>query len=148
MLRNYWTKLWGSIVSSGMFALTEVNNLSIRHPYQSAGALLLISAFENPAMLLTLLQLTGTTTMFLCFLPARLIIWCFGFRSRGVEKGSFASQYQSHCYGGNVPRGSGFAKLQSYGAMPTATPTLISLLSYTGAVIILGREWSRLARAS
>ncbi|KAG2030918.1 hypothetical protein BDR03DRAFT_155794 [Suillus americanus] len=141
ILRSHCAKLWGSILSSGLFALTEVNNWSIRHPYKSAGALLLISAFENPAMLLTLLQLTGTT-MSLCFLPVRLIIWHLGFGSRGVEKGSFASRYQSRHYGGNVPRGSGFAKLQSYGAtMPTVTSTLVSLLSYAGAVIVLGREW-------
>ncbi|KAG1786284.1 uncharacterized protein HD556DRAFT_1313627 [Suillus plorans] len=115
---------------------------TIRHPYESAGVLLVISAFGDHAIFLALLQLTGTTAMFLCFLPARLIISCLGFGSRGVEKGSFASQYQSRHYGGNVPRGSGFAKLQSYGSvMPTVTSTLISLLAYTGAVIILGREW-------
>ncbi|KAG1845047.1 hypothetical protein C8R48DRAFT_678268 [Suillus tomentosus] len=115
---------------------------TIRHPYESAGALLVISAFGDHATFLTLLQLTGTTAMFLCFLPARLIISCLGFGSRGVEKGSFASQYQSRHYGGNVPRGSGFSKLQSYGStMPTVTSRLISLLAYTGAVIILGRGW-------
>lgn len=135
ILCNYWAKLWGTILSSILFALTEVNNLSIRHPYKSAGALLFISAFTDPAMLLTLLQL-------LCSLLVRLIIWCFGFRSRGVAKGSFASQYQSRRYGGNVPRDSGFAKLQSYGAtMPKVRSTLVSLLSCAGAVIILGREW-------
>ncbi|KAG1844960.1 hypothetical protein DFJ58DRAFT_894232 [Suillus subalutaceus] len=142
MFRNLWTKFWGSILSSGLFALTEVNNWSIRHPYKSAGALLLIAAFENPAMSLTLLRLAGTTLWTLCFLPVRLIIWHLGFGSRGVEKGSFASQYQSCRYDGNVPRGSDFAKLQSYGAtMPTATSTLVSSLSYAGAAIVLGREW-------
>lgn len=142
ILCKHWAKLWGSILSSILFALTEANKWSIRHPYQSAGALLFISAFADLPNLLMLLQLTGTTTLFLCSLPVRLISWCFGFRSQGVEKGSFASQYQSHHYGGSVPRGSIFAKLQSYGATrPTVTSTLISLLSYSGAVIILGREW-------
>ncbi|KAG2085820.1 uncharacterized protein F5147DRAFT_83253 [Suillus discolor] len=140
--RNCWAKMRGCNLSNVLFVLTEVNNLSIRHPYESAGVLLVISVFGDPAIFLTLLQLTGTTAMFLCFLPARLIILCLGFGSRGVEKGSFASQYQSRHYGGNVPRGSGFSKLQSYGStMPTVTSTLISLLAYTGAVIILGREW-------
>ncbi|KAG2141474.1 hypothetical protein BD769DRAFT_83573 [Suillus cothurnatus] len=91
ILRNHWTKLWGSILSSSLYALTEVNNLSIRHPYKSAGALLLISVFENPAMLSTVLQLTGTT-IFLCFLPVRWIIWGLGFRGRGVEKCTLAQR--------------------------------------------------------
>ncbi|KAG1896441.1 uncharacterized protein F5891DRAFT_1053872 [Suillus fuscotomentosus] len=94
----------------------------------------------------------------LCFLPVRLIIWCFGFRSRGVKKvhkqsafylltkhaitDSVASQYQSSHDGGNVSRGSGFAKLQLYASTtPIVASMLISLLAYTGAVIILGREW-------
>ncbi|KAG1805643.1 uncharacterized protein BJ212DRAFT_1590707 [Suillus subaureus] len=142
ILHNCRARLWGSILSSVLFALTEVNKWSIVHPYTSAGALVFISAFEDLPMLLALLQLTGMTTMLLCFLPVRLINWCFGFRSQGVEKGSFASQYQSRRYGGNVPRGSRFAELQSYGAtMPTVISALVSLLSYTGAVIILGREW-------
>ncbi|KAG2054899.1 hypothetical protein BDR06DRAFT_971262 [Suillus hirtellus] len=46
------------ILSSVLFTLTEVNNLSIRHPYKSAGALLVISAFGDHATFLTLLQLT------------------------------------------------------------------------------------------
>ncbi|KAG1844963.1 hypothetical protein DFJ58DRAFT_514808 [Suillus subalutaceus] len=141
IFRNHWTKLGGSIPSSGLFALTEVNNWSIRRPYKSAGALLLISVFENPMMLLTLLQLMGIIIS-LCFFLVRWIIWLLGFRSRGVAKDSFASQYQSRHHSGNVPRSSGFAKLQSYGAtMPTATSTLVSLLSCAGAAIVLGREW-------
>ncbi|KAG1760735.1 hypothetical protein EDD22DRAFT_899971 [Suillus occidentalis] len=140
-----WSKLLDDILSHALSASTAINNWSIGHPYKSAGALLLISAFGNPAMLLTLLQVTGTATVFLCFLPVRLIIWSFGFGSRGVIKDSYASQYQSRHFAGNVSRGSGFSKLQSYGAtMPTATSTLVSLLSYTGALIILGREWRRL----
>jgi len=55
---------------------------------------------------------------------------------------SFASQYQSCHDDGNVPQGSGFTKLQLYASTtPTVTSTLISLLAYTGVVIILGREW-------
>ncbi|KIK43486.1 hypothetical protein CY34DRAFT_803741 [Suillus luteus UH-Slu-Lm8-n1] len=146
MLHNYLAKLWGSILSGVLFPFTAVNNWSIRHPYQSAGALLLISARYDPTMFGILLHLTRKT-MLLCFLPVRLIIRRFAFGSQGVEKGSFASWCRSHRCGGNVLRGSGFAELQSYGAtMPTATSPLVSLLSYTGALIILGREWRRLVR--
>ncbi|KAG1719801.1 hypothetical protein EDB19DRAFT_1918511 [Suillus lakei] len=83
-----WSQVSGNILSSVLFPLTEVNNWSIRHPYKSAGALLFISASTDPGMLLTLLQLTKTATTFLCFLPVRLIMWGFGFGSRGVEKGA------------------------------------------------------------
>lgn len=159
MLRKYldltninWSKVPGNILShafsalatvlpSVLFALTEINNLSIRQPYTAAGALLFISASTDFGVFLTLSRLTGQTTMFLCFLPVRLVIWGFGFGSRGIEKGSFASQYQSYHYGGNVPRGSAFSQLQSYGATTWVPLTLVSLVSYTGAAIVLGREW-------
>ncbi|KAG1719814.1 hypothetical protein EDB19DRAFT_626224 [Suillus lakei] len=135
-------KLLGTILSGILFALTEANTWSIMHPYAAAGALICISAFTNIGIFLTLLQLTGTIVVFLCLLPVRLIIWCFGFRNQGVEQGSFASQYQSSHYGGAVPRGSGFAKLQSFGATMWTVPlTLISLLSYIGVAVVLGREW-------
>ncbi|KAG2360102.1 hypothetical protein BDR07DRAFT_1413361 [Suillus spraguei] len=147
-----WSKVLGNILSHAssalatallgmLFALREINNLSIRQPYKAAGALLLISASTDFGVFLRLSQLAGQTTMFLCFLPVRLVIWCLGFRSRGVQKGSFASQYQSRHYGGNVPRGSGFSQLQSYGATTWIPLTLVSLLSYTGAATVLGREW-------
>lgn len=135
-------KWWGIIWSSVLVALIAVNGWSIAHPYAAAGALMLISAFTNTGAFLTLLQLTGAIAVFLCFLPVQLIIWCVGFRSQGVAHGSFASQYQSSRYGSTVPRGSGFAHLQSFGA--TTWPvslTLVSLLSYAGVVIVLGREW-------
>lgn len=142
-----WSKLLDDILSHALSASTAINNWSIRHPYKSAGALLLIPLLTDPAMFSTLLQLTGTATVFLCFLPVRLIIWCFGFGSRGVKKDSYASQYQSRHYSGSVPRGSRFSKLQSYGAtMPTVTSTLVSLLSYAGAMTILAREWGRVVR--
>ncbi|KAG1805646.1 uncharacterized protein BJ212DRAFT_848010 [Suillus subaureus] len=135
-------ELWGTILSSILFALTEANDWSIIHPYAAAGALIFISAIANIGVFLTLLQLTGTIAVFLCLLPVQLIVWCFGFRSQGVAQGSFASQYQSNYYGGTVPRGSGFAHLQSVGATMWIVPsTLISLLSYVGVAIVLGREW-------
>ncbi|KAG1719805.1 hypothetical protein EDB19DRAFT_1918515 [Suillus lakei] len=121
-----WSKVSGNILSHASDTLTEVNKWSIRHPYIAAGALLTISATTSPVALP------------ISYLPVQLIIWRFGFGSQGVMKGSFASQYQSHHYGGYVPRGSGFATLQSYGTMPAS---IVSSLSYTGAVIILGREW-------
>ncbi|KAG1719809.1 hypothetical protein EDB19DRAFT_625763 [Suillus lakei] len=82
------TKLLGTILSGVLFALTEANTWSIMHPYAAAGALICISAFTNIGIFLTLLQLTGTIAVFLCLLPVRLIIWCFGFRSQGVEQGT------------------------------------------------------------
>ncbi|KAG2122237.1 hypothetical protein DEU56DRAFT_77757 [Suillus clintonianus] len=137
-----WSKVSGNILSHASSALTEIDNWSISHSYESAGALLFISALTHPAIILASLQLMGSTAVFMCFIPVRLTTWYFGFRSGGVAKGSLASQYQSSHYGGHVPRSSGFAKLQSYGAtMPTVTSTLVSLLSYAGAVIILGRKW-------
>jgi hypothetical protein len=140
--RNHWTKLWGSILSGSLFALTKVNYWSIMHPYVAAGALIFISAITNLGVFLTLLQLTGSIAVFLCLLPVQLIIRCFGFGSQGVTQGSFASRYQSSHYGGIVPRGSGFARLQSFGATMWIIPsTLISLLSYAGVAIVLGREW-------
>ncbi|KAG2030917.1 hypothetical protein BDR03DRAFT_973794 [Suillus americanus] len=135
-------ELWGTILSSVLFAFTEANVWSIMHPYAAAGALIFISAIANIGVFLTLLQLTGSIAVFLCLLPVRLIVWCCGFRSQGVAQGSFASQYQSNYYGGTVPRGSGFAHLQSVGATMWIIPsTLISLLSYAGVAIVLGREW-------
>ncbi|OAX42065.1 hypothetical protein K503DRAFT_854243 [Rhizopogon vinicolor AM-OR11-026] len=133
------SKLWGAIVwgtsnlrGSILFfvsaVLTEVNRWSIGHPYSAAGVLLCISGSANPALFLNLF-----------FLPVRLSIWLRGFRSRGIERGSFASQYQSHHYGGYVPRDSPFAGLQSYEAT-TSSATLVSLLAYTGAVFVLGRH--------
>jgi len=140
--RIYWAKMWGSILPRVLFVLTEVNNLSIMHPYAAAVALILLSAFTNIGVFLTLSQLTGTIAVFLCLLPVRLIIWCLGFRSEGVAQGSFASAYQSSHYGGTVPRGSSFAHLQSTGATMWPVPlTLVSLLSYAGVAIVLGREW-------
>ncbi|KAG0699309.1 hypothetical protein DFH29DRAFT_57188 [Suillus ampliporus] len=135
------SKLWG-ILSCVLYALTAVNNWSIRHPYVAAGALICISAFADPEILLSSLQVTGNTALYMCFLPVRLSIWFFGFKGRGVEKGSYASQYQSRRYGGNIPRNSTFAKLQAHGAtLPTAASMLVTLLLYTGAVVVLVREW-------
>ncbi|KAG1844959.1 hypothetical protein DFJ58DRAFT_843889 [Suillus subalutaceus] len=115
---------------------------AIMHPYAAAGALIFISAIANIGVFMTLLQLTGTIAVFLCLLPVQLIVWCCGFRNQGVAQGSFASQYQSNYYGGTVPRGSGFSHLQSVGATTWIVPsTLISLLSYAGVAIVLGREW-------
>ncbi|KAG1764400.1 hypothetical protein EV702DRAFT_792375 [Suillus placidus] len=134
--------VWGTILSSVLSTLTNVNDWSIIHPYAAAGALIFISASTNLGIFLTLLQLTGIIAVFLCLLPVRLIVWCFGLRSQGVAQGSLASQYQSSHYGSTVPRGSGFAHLQSFGATMWTVPlTLISLLSYAGVAIILGREW-------
>jgi hypothetical protein len=142
LLRNHWTKLWYSIFSSILFPLTEVNNWSIRHPYKSAGTLLLISVFEDPTILLTIWQLI-LIMIFLFLLFVRCIIWVLGFRSRGVKKGSVASRYQSCRYGGNVPRCSVFAKLQSCAASRrTVTFRLLSaFLSFAGAVVVLIRQW-------
>ncbi|KAG1877419.1 hypothetical protein F4604DRAFT_1680092 [Suillus subluteus] len=135
-------ELWSTILSSVWFALTEANDWSIMHPYAAAGALIFISAIANIGVFMTLLQLTGTIAVFLCLLPVQLIVWCCGFRNQGVAQGSFASQYQSNYYGGTVPRGSGFSHLQSVGATMWIIPsTLISLLSYAGVAIVLGREW-------
>ncbi|KAG1845013.1 hypothetical protein C8R48DRAFT_734941 [Suillus tomentosus] len=149
--RTYWAKMWCSILSGVLFALIAVNNWSIVHPYIAAGVLILVSAITNIRVFLTLSQLTGTFAVILCLLPVQLIIWCLGFRSQGVAKGSCASLYQSKYYRGIVPRGSSFAHLQSTGATMWLDPlTLVSLLSYAGAVsllsyvgavIVLGREW-------
>ncbi|KAG2360104.1 hypothetical protein BDR07DRAFT_1610991 [Suillus spraguei] len=120
-----WSKLWDTILTSSVHALTEVNNWSIRHPYVTAGALICISA--NPDILLTPLRLAGRTTLYICLLPLRLILWplkllgrftlyILGFRRYGVARDSLASQYQSHIYGGYVPQDSTFARFQSYGA--------------------------------
>ncbi|KAG1717922.1 hypothetical protein EDB19DRAFT_1070990 [Suillus lakei] len=81
-------KLLGTTLSSVLFALTEVNTWSIMHPYAAAGALLCISASTNIGIFLTLSQLTGMISVFLCLLPVRLIIWCFGFRNQGIKRGT------------------------------------------------------------
>jgi hypothetical protein len=119
-----WPKLQDTILASSIYALTEVNNWSIRHPYVAAGALICVST--SPDLLLTPLRLTGRTTLYFCLLPFRLILWplkllgrfalyIFGFRGDGVAKDSLASQYQSNVYGGYVPRDSTFSRFQSYG---------------------------------
>ncbi|KAG2122235.1 hypothetical protein DEU56DRAFT_832730 [Suillus clintonianus] len=120
-----WPKLRDTILASSIYALTKVDNWSIRHPYVAAGALIWIS--DSPEILLTPLRLTAKTARFICLLPLRLILWpfklsgrfilyIFGFRREGVARDSLASQYQSHHYGGYVPRDSTFARFQSYGA--------------------------------
>ncbi|KAG2122236.1 hypothetical protein DEU56DRAFT_832735 [Suillus clintonianus] len=137
-------KLLRTVLSGALIGLTAINTQSIIHPYAVAGILILISAATNIGIFLALLQSTGAIALFLCFLPVYLIIWCLGFRSQGVQQVSLASQYQASHYGGYVPRGSGFSQLQSLGAtagMLTFLLTLVSLLSYAGAVIVLGREW-------
>ncbi|KAG1809238.1 hypothetical protein EV424DRAFT_173814 [Suillus variegatus] len=99
-----WPELWNTMHASSLYALTKANtSWSTRHPYVAAGALILISA--NPELLLTPLRLAGRFTLYI-----------FGFRRQGVAKDSLASQYQSHLYGGYVPRDSTFARFQSYGA--------------------------------
>ncbi|OJA13494.1 hypothetical protein AZE42_08414 [Rhizopogon vesiculosus] len=148
-----WSKLTSLLLSGASYALTVANNWSISHPYRSAGALLYISS--NPNILLTPLRLTGKTTLYICLLPLRVVIWPFkvlgrfilyilGFRRRGVDRDSFASYYQSNQYGGYVPRDSAFTRFQSYGATSDdeveSTPELaVSWLSGTGAVFVLGR---------
>ncbi|KAG1720271.1 uncharacterized protein EDB91DRAFT_1178293 [Suillus paluster] len=128
------SKLW-----SILYTLIAVNNWSIRHPYVAAIALICISAFADPEVLLTS---TGNTAKYMCFVPVRLSIWFFGFKGRGVEKGSHASKYQARHYGGSIPRNSTFAKLQARGAtMPSTASILVSLWLYIGAVIVLVREW-------
>ncbi|KAG2099310.1 hypothetical protein BD769DRAFT_221764 [Suillus cothurnatus] len=138
------------------------------HPYVAAGTLIFISAttnigvfhillqltgsiavlcllplhYKDPLFLLELLQLTAKTIFFLCCFPVWLIVRCFGFRSQGVEQGSLASQYQSSHYGSTVPQGPESTHLQSSGVTMWIIPSiLISLLSYVGVVIVLGREW-------
>ncbi|KAG1764399.1 hypothetical protein EV702DRAFT_1154138 [Suillus placidus] len=137
------------------YAVTELNNWSIRHPYVATGALLCISG--NPELLLTPLRLARYTF----FLPFRLILWPFkllarfilyilGFRKEGVAKGSIASQYQSRRYGGHVPQQSTFSKFQAHGATDDyedgdeirsmfAVP--VSLMMSIGVVFVLGRAW-------
>lgn len=157
-------KWWGIIVSSFLFALIAVNSWSIVHPYVAAGALILISVITNIGAFLVLLEQMGYIAVFLCLLPGQLeqmrrtavflcffpvqlillIIWGVGFRSPGVAQGSLASQSQSRHYGSTVRRDSRFAYLQSFGAIVLIWPvplTLISLLSYAGALFVLGREW-------
>ncbi|KAG1719810.1 hypothetical protein EDB19DRAFT_1781170 [Suillus lakei] len=170
-----WPKLRDTILASSIYALTGVNNWSIRHPYVAAGALICISA--NPDILLTPLRLTGRTACYIGLLPLRLILWpfkllgrfilyIFGFRKQGVAKDSLASQYQSHLYGGYVPRDSTFARFQSYGTADyyddieealvsanaddyenrgldagSAVAVAVSWLSAIGAVFVLGRKW-------
>ncbi|KAG1720269.1 uncharacterized protein EDB91DRAFT_1178285 [Suillus paluster] len=83
-----WPKLRGAILSSAFYALTAANNWSIRHPYVAAGALLCTSASADHEVLLTSLQLTGITALYVYFLPARPIIWLLGFGSLGVKQGT------------------------------------------------------------
>jgi len=151
-----WPELWNTMHASSLYALTKANtSWSTRHPYVAAGALILISA--NPELLLTPLRLAGRFTLYI-----------FGFRRQGVAKDSLASQYQSHLYGGYVPRDSTFARFQSYGAadnydadmeealrlasveehenrdQPETGSILgvgVSWLSGIGAVFVLGRRW-------
>ncbi|KAG2752507.1 hypothetical protein P692DRAFT_20830510 [Suillus brevipes Sb2] len=138
-------KLWGSILSCIFFPFTAVNNWSIVHPYAAAVTLTLISASTNIGAFLTLSWLIVAIVVFLCLFlvqVVQLIIWCVGFRSLGVARGSLASRIQSIYYRGFVPRGSCFARLQSFGATKWPVPlTLVSLLSFAGVVIVLGREW-------
>ncbi|KAG1720270.1 uncharacterized protein EDB91DRAFT_346622 [Suillus paluster] len=130
---------WRIILPGVLYALATVNSFSISHPYIAAGVLLCISAFTNPTILLASLRLMGVIAL---FIPVQLITWCYGFRNQGVVKDSFASRYQSNMPGGSVPRNSPFSTLQSYGATPSPPiSVLVSLLSYTGAVFVLGREW-------
>ncbi|KAG2752508.1 hypothetical protein P692DRAFT_20725986 [Suillus brevipes Sb2] len=136
------------------YAVTELNNWTIRHPYITIGALLSISG--NPELILTPLRLT-------CLLPFRLILWSFkllarfilylfGFRKEGVAKGSYASKYQSRHYGGYVPRESTFSKFQAHAHGATddsedgeetksvfAGP--VSLMMTIGVMFVLGRDW-------
>ncbi|KAG2064496.1 hypothetical protein BDR04DRAFT_1110046 [Suillus decipiens] len=72
-----WSKLWITILAFSIYALTEVNNWSIKHPYVAAGALMCISA--EPDILLTPLRLAGKTTLYICLLPFRLILWTLKF---------------------------------------------------------------------
>lgn len=151
-----WPELWNTMHASSLYALTKVNtSWSTRHPYVAAGALILISA--NPELLLTPLRLAGRFTLYI-----------FGFRRQGVAKDSLASQYQSHLYGGYVPRDSTFARFQSYGAADNYDDDMeealrlasvkehenrdkpgtesilgvgVSWLSGIGAVFVLGRRW-------
>lgn len=138
-------KLWGSILSCILFPFTAVNNWSIVHPYAAAVTLTLISASTNTRTFPTLFWLIVAIVVFLCLFLVQVVIWCVGFRSQGVARGSLASRIQSICYRGFVPRGSCFARLQSFGA--TKWPVgpvplmLVSLLSFAGVVIVLGREW-------
>ncbi|KAG1845016.1 hypothetical protein C8R48DRAFT_734951 [Suillus tomentosus] len=126
-----WPELWNTMHASSLYALTKANtSWSTRHPYVAAGALILISA--NPELLLTPLRLAGRFTLYI-----------FGFRRQGVAKDSLASQYQSHLYGGYVPRDSTFARFQSYGAAEKESilGVGVSWLSGIGAVFVLGRRW-------
>ncbi|KAG2030916.1 hypothetical protein BDR03DRAFT_156008 [Suillus americanus] len=91
-----------------------ITGVAIRHPFVAAGALICI--YANPDILLTPLRLTGRTSLWPFKLSWRFALYIFGFRGHGVAKDSLASRYQSHRYGGYVPRDSTFARFQSYGA--------------------------------
>ncbi|KAF9235050.1 hypothetical protein BU15DRAFT_78428 [Melanogaster broomeanus] len=99
-----------------------INDLSMAHPYTTCASLFLVSSYP----------------VIICG-PVRILTWPFrtlgkislyllGFRGRGVERGSFASRYQSKKYGGYVPEDSTFSHLQSYGASDDedAVPSVMS----------------------
>ncbi|KAG1718009.1 uncharacterized protein EDB91DRAFT_681666 [Suillus paluster] len=116
-----WSKSWDAVLASLCYALTEVNNWTIRHPYVVVGAL--ICTLVNPYILVTPLRFMGRTAGHIFeFIGwsfkvlGRFILYIFGFRREGVAEDSLASQYQSYHYGGHVPQDSLSAGFQSYGA--------------------------------
>ncbi|OAX42071.1 hypothetical protein K503DRAFT_767143 [Rhizopogon vinicolor AM-OR11-026] len=123
-----WSKLRGKIsswASHVLDALIVANAWTISHPYITISILLCICI--KPGIILRPLQFTGRIARYICLFTWRLVTWPFkafgrfilyimGFMRQGVERDSFASNYQSHHYGGHVPQDSAFAHLQSYGA--------------------------------
>ncbi|KAG2360100.1 hypothetical protein BDR07DRAFT_1462197 [Suillus spraguei] len=151
--QNSSIQLWDvstTITHVTCYIATELNDLSIRHPYIAAGALLCICG--TPELFLTPLRYT-------CFLPFQLIIWPFkllamfilyilGFRKEGVKKGSYASQYQSRRYGGNTPGKSAFSTFQARAAIDEDGNPKVSMfaapvtfMACIGIMFVLGRAW-------
>ncbi|OAX42066.1 hypothetical protein K503DRAFT_767140 [Rhizopogon vinicolor AM-OR11-026] len=101
-------------------------------------------------ILLTPLRLTGKTTLYICPLPLRVIIWPFkvlgrfilyilGFRRRGVDRGT---RLMFHHYGGYVPRDSAFTHFQSYGATSDGEAESAPQLAVPGCqILVLCLSW-------
>ncbi|KAF8184469.1 hypothetical protein BJ912DRAFT_528194 [Pholiota molesta] len=102
----------------------------VQYPYRTAGVLFLWSYYPQFPFRILRFGLY-TAPLYIANLPFRMlyfglyvvprsiirgILACLGFQ-RGIRADSFASNYQSHRYGGYTPRNSMFSKAQSYGAI-------------------------------
>ncbi|KIJ09061.1 hypothetical protein PAXINDRAFT_157990 [Paxillus involutus ATCC 200175] len=110
------------------------------HPYATGASLIVLSTF--PAIIIGPLKLLALPFKAL----GKFVLYLLGFRRGGVERESFASQYQSRYYGGHVPEHSPFAHFQSYGTEEDEQAgswfaSIISWSSLAGAGYVFGRAW-------